>query len=243
MKQYINQSLFSQSDLDSGSLTMLGQVVHQFQVPGEYLGTVFKKNNFYGEFHLTVEEVSTSTQVNIDFSNIRSNNNENCACNKHSGMKHFTVSPKGYVLFFVSHGQGEFSVRVGQTANSRGKEEIFDSRQLNSGDIFVLTLIRPGNYFMLNTQTEGKGSITVAYPTGKEYRASYEPQEISCSNYFNPDQVEIGSSQGIIFKIQTKSRIKIEFQEPSNKDNDDGSEKKRRIKQKFDPRFVRHSKS
>lgn len=230
MKAFINRHLFTQTSLDSGSLTMLGAVIHNFPEPGEYIGTILWKEEAVGNFRLTVDEKCPDMQVNIDLPTLHRPISEEC---KSELMKHFIVNPTGYVLFHASHGAGGYAVRVGRLSEER-KEKLFESRELKAGDLFAATLIRPGTYSITNVITRARGEIVVAYPKIGEvpYRPP-KPVSIECTEKeFEPDKIKIEAAQGQVYRIRMPSRIRIELVKP-----DDGPEGARQ------PRIVGRRKS
>ena len=94
--------------------------------------------------------------------------------------------------------------------------ERFDSRQLGSADVYAVTLLRPGVYAVTNLLTQATGMITVAYPTmGQTPYRPPAPLEITCSQTaLDPADVQLQPAQGIIFRFQVPSRIKIELTQP-----------------------------
>jgi hypothetical protein len=171
MKAFINHHLFTQTSLDSGSLTMLGAVIHNFPEAGEYFGTVFRGSQTVASFRLTVDKESPAMQVNIDLATLHLPPPEPCDCKAgpHDQEHHFVVNPKGYAVFHVSRGAGGFAVRVGKVPGEY-ETKFFDSRELREGDLFAATLIRPGTYSVTNVKTGARGEVVVAYPpkVGKE---------------------------------------------------------------------------
>jgi hypothetical protein len=228
MKEFINRNLFTQTSLDSGSLTMLGAVIHNFPEPGEYHGTVLRGRDEVGNFHLTVDMECPDMQVNIDLAAIDQPDSENYDSEL---KKRLVVNPKGYAVFHVSHGTGGYAVRVGRL-DSKSKDEPFDSRELKEGDMFAATLIRPGIYSVVNANTKVRGKIVVAYSKIKKtpYRPS-DPVSIRCTKkalepgkieiertkkVLEPGKIEIEPMQGQVYHFETVSRIRIELQKPDD---------------------------
>ena len=54
MNMTFDRNLFTQIGLDSGSLTMLGSVIHQFAEAGEYRGTVRREAAGEAVFYISV---------------------------------------------------------------------------------------------------------------------------------------------------------------------------------------------
>lgn len=214
MKTIINHHLFTQTTLDSGSLTMLGSIISTLSKVGEYEIAVLRGEQVKKIMHLIVDDNCKSMQLNIDLAAPKTQSEKNCGCKKENSnqLTRFALNPQGHVLFYVSRGSGGYWVSAGMD-----NKKVFDSRQLNQGDIFVANLIRPGTYLVTNTNTQANGKIVVAYPeTGKLPFRQSGPVEIECTEVFNPDKIEIQPSQGQIYRIKSQSRIKIELVKPDN---------------------------
>lgn len=214
-KAFINHQLFTQTSLDSGAITMLGTVIHNFSESGKYLGDVLLGNRTVGKFYLTVDKECPAMQVNIDLSMLHQ------PASKHRKIieKRFVVNPKGYAVFHVSRGAGGYAVRVG-IIGEKHESGMFDSRELKKGDLFAVTLIRPGTYSVTNVNTKAKSEIVVAYPKIEKIRESYcppEPALIECTKKaFERGRIEIKPAQGQVYRFKTPSRIKIRLVRPDD---------------------------
>lgn len=234
-KAYINHHLLTQTSLDSGALTMLGTVIHNFSEPGEYKGSVILGRRTVGEFYLTVDKECKATQVNIDLSILHQ------LASKHRKIieKRFVVNPKGYAVFHVSRGAGGYAILVGKIGE-KSESGMFDSRELKKDDLFAVTLIRPGTYSVTNVNTKAKSEIVVTYPKIEKIRKPYYPPEpilIECTKKafepgkimekafeqnkstkkaFKQGRIEIKPAQGQVYHIRTQSRIKIRLVRPDD---------------------------
>jgi hypothetical protein len=215
----VNRHLFTQTSVDSGSLTMLGVVIHRFPEPGEYMGVV-ERGAEARSFRLRVDESSPAMQANVDLATLGGgdHHSDDCGCkDEETGADPtFVVNPAGYVVFYVSGGPGGYVVRVG--ALERPEAALFDSTQLEDTDLFAVTLIRPGTYSVRNMAGEARGEIVVSYPKiGKRPHRPDEPVEIVCTEKaFRPARIRIQAAQGQLYRLRTKSRIAIELVEPDD---------------------------
>lgn len=239
MKAFINQQLILQTVLDSGELAMLGAVIHSFPEPGEYHGAVLKGKQLATTFHLTIDEQSSAMQVDIDLAALtqpsasRATTPCECKDEKKPGeperAPHFTVNPRGQTLFYVSQGTGGYAVQVNRVNERR---ILFDSRELQEGDLFAATLIRPGSYAVTNAPARSKGEVIVAYP--EPGKTAYHPPEpvtieatdtglivVAGDSQTKLDKLGIKAAQGQLYRIRTPSRIRIELLKP-----DDGPKEK-----------------
>jgi len=226
MKAYINHHIFTQTSLDSGALTMLGAIIHNFPEPGIYHGTVFQGPETVALFQLLVEEDSPAMQADIDLAALKAPA-ECCDCGSegHDVEQYFSVNPKGYAVFYVSRGAGGYAVQVAKVPAEGDKEQqkkraaaAFDSRELKDGDLFAATLIRPGTYSVTNENAKATGQIAVAFPKpGKAPFRPGDPVSIECTAaVFRPAKIAIEASQGQLYRVKVPSRIKIELLKPDD---------------------------
>lgn len=232
------QHLFTQVGLDSGSLTMLGSVVHSFQEPGEYRGSVHKTDGEQAIFYITVDKNSPAAHVNIDLASLKeySGKAEKDCCDDEK-VNHFTVNPKGYVVFLVSSGSGGFSVHVRQ-AQEDPQTKVFNSQQLGKGDIFSAVLLRPGTYSVSNPlagggddgedderekptgkeQASQTAQVVVSYPEMGEtpYRPPAPVRVQVRARGFEPARINLKPAQGLVFDIKSSARIVIELVQPDD---------------------------
>jgi hypothetical protein len=217
MNMTFDRNLFAQIGLDSGSLTMLGAVIHSFREPGEYRGSVDTEDEGQAVFYISVDKESPVAQVNIDLSTLAqpSETDEKCGCE--GSQNRFSVNPKGYAVFHVSGGSGGYHVHV-RRARENSEEKIFDSRNLDDGDIFSAVILRPGTYAVTNAHTKARAQIVVPYPRIGEtaYRPPAPVRIEVTREHFEPRRLELQPGQGLLFDCKTPSRIKIELEKPDD---------------------------
>lgn len=213
MNMTFDQNLFTQIGLDSGSLTILGAVIHSFKEPGEYRGSVHQEGGDQAVFYVTVDKNSSVAQLDIDLASLTKPSDPCCE----GSQNHFSVNPKGYAVFHVSAGSGGYSVHI-RRAEENPKEKVFNSQELNEGDIFSAIILRPGTYSIANTLSNARAEVAVSYPgTGK---VAYRPPapvrvEVEPKN-FEPRRIELKPGQGLTFDCKVPSRIKIALLKPDD---------------------------
>ena len=226
----INRFLFSQTTIDSGSLTPHSTLVCKFTDPGEYQGIIMKGSGIVSRFKLNVlderpssrlsslstinsketsqltdvnKQVSdTSNQINIDLSNI---------------MSTYTLRKGDYAVFYVSTGAGGYSIEIYRF--EKGSQiKTFDSKELKDGVIFSAMVIRPGTYLITNTINDAKAELVINYPELGKMKKILIPINIeSNTKEIVPNKINIDPSQGLIFRINTLSRIRIELTKPEDR--------------------------
>jgi hypothetical protein len=209
MQPVLNRQLFTQKTFDSGSLGVLVSVVHQFGKPGRHDGIVLRNGVDAGAFSFVVDERSEAGQLSIDLATVGqpAKASDDC-CRKRE--KPLVVSPKGYVLFFVSRGAG-YSVRVG---TGDAKEAVFDSQQLTRGDLFALTLLEPTKYSAVDRLGGARGEINVRFSREDAAKLKALPPVYveATGQTFEPATIDLIATQGLVFRVQKTSRIVLEKQ-------------------------------
>ncbi|HEU5119986.1 MAG TPA: hypothetical protein VFT71_03270 [Candidatus Nitrosocosmicus sp.] len=225
MNLKINRFLFSQTNIDSGSLTTHSTIVCKFPDPKEYQGIVRKGSGIVSRFKLKVIEDKLSNNSPPSLSNIDSRNSQNVDENKQANIltsnqtnidlsnltDFYTLKKGGYAVFFVSTGIGGYSIELYQT-DKGSQTKTFDSKELRNDTIFSSMIIRPGTYLITNTVNDTKAELVVNYPELGKMRKILTPFYIECNTKeIIPNKINVDPSQGLIFKINTSSRIKIEL--------------------------------
>jgi len=236
MQAVLNREVFSTRLFDSGALGVLASVIHQFAEPAIYGVVVRRGDIVVHTLSFEVSAASQNLQLDIDLATSirdRAGREESCTCAPAGTEKHGvmpremrpTVSPKGYVLFYVSRGEGGLSVQVG---TNRSNQPVFDSTTLGKGDLFALSLLAPTKYSMENRLGRARGMIEVSMPEAAfQSLADLEPIAVEATrDAFAPPDVKASSGQGIVFRVVDAARIVIEqTQDPP----DDEPRRRRRI--------------
>ena len=210
----INRFIFSQTNLDSGSLTVLASIVHRFSEQGLHYCKIKRGNKEVGSFQILVgDEPAFPASVKIDLKLMASefpepSGSEACNC--------LNVSAGGYALFFVSSGVGGYTLEM-TMPEARGKA-VFDSQKLTGDDMFVATLLRPGAYKVTNVLTKAQAELRVTYPEIGKTKRTAEPLKLDCSEKeISPANASVNPGQGTVFSFKVPSRIKIELSSPEDR--------------------------
>jgi hypothetical protein len=231
MPVILNRQMFTTRVFDSGALGVLGSVIHQFSEPGLYEAVIRQKDATVTSFWFEVSDSSSNMQLDVDLATVarpsgpKGTSDDDCGCGGKSAPPARavpTVSPKGYVLFYVSQGDGGYSVRVGRHGSEK---PVFDSTTLGASDLFAVTLLAPTRYAMANRTGSAKGTIVVStsQTTAKNLAAMSAPQVETTRSAFSPDNLKVVSGQGLVFRILEPSRVVIEqIEDPKVEDRPDG---------------------
>jgi hypothetical protein len=233
MKTLTNVQLITRTGFDSGSLGGLAAVVHRFAEPGDHQLTILQADQPVHTLSLRVlpvgqmpaqlgQQLPSGTrptaveiplEVHLDLGQVVAPLGQLAAQPPGPALQ---VGAEGYAVFHAPTGAQGFAVQV---QPSGAPDITFDTRRLQNGDIFSVTLLRPGRYSLANASTGASGEIRVAYPVVSDtpYRPP-DPLEVQCGDSgFQPSAIELKPAQGLIFHIgNTEARIQIELVEPDD---------------------------
>ena len=215
MQPTIRHDLFTQKTIDSASLGALASTIHQFGKPGFYSGQARQGETVAASFAFTVDEQSEVRQLSIDLSALTPGRSSSCCNCDEPGDR--IVSPRGYVLFYASRGH-DYSVLVGE--RDHGKAE-FDSSRLARGDLFAVSLLEPTIYTVSDLISGGKADVTVKRdPACAKNIKSVKPVYVEVKQgSMEPAKIELASGQGLVFRIETDSRIVIKKMGPAREED------------------------
>lgn len=198
MKSILNTHVYATTSVRSASIGVLGAVIHQIPEPGRYIGTVFRDGSQILELRLSVDEAHPCAKCEIDLSRRKTafgTERAEVAC---------SVRPGGRIVFFSSGGRGGYHVCLYRMALDGQKEcKAFDSRMLSDGDLFAVTLMRPGTYAVGDELGGGHGRIRVMHPApGNGENWPSTPVHVSLTPArLDPEEVEVHPAQPVIFAV------------------------------------------
>jgi hypothetical protein len=216
MSARFNSLFLNQTTFDSASPLGSVVLVHRFDDEGEYDVELGREGEVPDRVALSVApQVKEAREVQASSVTIDS---AGAAPGTIAAQRRSKLHAGGYAAFTSMHARSSGSVIV---ARKRGEKDAeFDSRRLGEHDLFAVTLVRPGLYAVRNTLAKAKaeGRIVVTYPVVGErpYRPA-DPVDVVCTKKgFDPERLEIGPAQGIIFRFQTAAHLLVELLEPDD---------------------------
>jgi hypothetical protein len=231
MNSIADLPVFSQTSFDSGALSGLGAVVHRLTQSGEHRVTVLQGEKPIQTFPLRVLAqpvqpppgvaphalpAAGPVEVHVDLGRALAAPGRAAALLPED----LAVVEQGYAVFHAPPGSSGLAVQL-NAPQAGGGAPGFDSRKLQNGDIFAVTLLRPGRYSLTNALSSGgaQGEIRVAYPViGDQPYRPPEPLQVQVgAGGFQPSSIQLQPVQGLIFHIgDVAARIQIELVEPDN---------------------------
>jgi hypothetical protein len=213
----INTEIFMQIGLDSGALTLLGAVAHPVHEPGPYWGVVLRDGEEVAGFGFVVAEEGR-TQLDVDVAKVAGAGRTGAGrtgcgcCTDPDADPHLRAG--GMLLVHVGSGRGAYAVVV-SAGEGDARRVVFDSRQLEKGDLFTATVLRPGRYAVTNTVNGARAELEVRYPERRrESLRAAEPVQVRAGDRFDPERLTVQPTQGQVYAAETAARVVIELVEP-----------------------------
>jgi len=224
----VNRHVFTTRVFDSGALTVLATVIHQFADPGKYIVSIRRDDAVVGSTRFEVV-ADGPMQLNIDLAAggipgkaspfERSARTKDCNC---GGAAHAAsaaampagapppkvVSPQGFVQFHVSHGEGRLSAQVRKEQTDK---ILFDTTLLGTGDLFAVSLLAPAKFTLANTAGTATGSVTVTFSkeVARKIKQTTPVFADVSKSAFTPKDLQVSSGQGLVFRVQDAARIVV----------------------------------
>lgn len=218
MAQFVNTFALSTQSISSRAIGPLGMVAHRVDTPGRYLGRVRHGDEEVARLDLTVVDEPGQAQADIDLSKLVPRPGA-----QQRNPARFKISREGYALFFVSTGAGGYGVSLEGPVKEGDDDKprrVFDSRELGKGDLFVVTLLRPGQWIARAEGAPEEADITVSYPEPgkKSYRPADQATPIEAgARGMRPAALKIGPGAGVVFQIAYQpAAITVALSEPDD---------------------------
>ncbi|MGC1511089.1 hypothetical protein [Ketobacter sp.] len=216
MSLRLNRHVLEQTRYDSGLLGQLGFVVHPYPDAGHYKVEIYRHDKLQQALLIDVNASSGDSQLSIDLAATEHKRppQDPCCCDDDSGSNYKSrqLAKGGYALFYVGSGSGGYHVKS-YALDPDSKQDSFDSTRLNRGDLFGITLIRPGHYHVTNTPKKRHGKISVEAVSAS--KTPYQPPEalqIEVDTLTdNNKAVTLTQAQGMVFHASQDDRILIEL--------------------------------
>jgi hypothetical protein len=204
----LNRPVFTQSEFDSGALTVLTALFHRFAEAGTYEALVRRDGRLVARVPIEVAGEHATRQVNVD---LAADAGDRGCCAEHSGER---LAIGGVAGFHASRGTGRYTVTVTVMDSAKGaKRTLLDSeKQVPEGDVFAVTLVRPGHYSL-----SGAGSSTVAVNVtlpkpGGDYRPD-RPALLTLGGdgKFDRDSLRISSGHTVVVHCVAAARLRVKL--------------------------------
>lgn len=216
----LNRPLFALSKFDSSALTVLTTFLHSFSKVGQYDVAVRRAGKVVRRLAVNILEDAAEQQHNVDLAKL-DDAGHGCGC----GAKDtFALKLGGVMGFYASTGTAKYTVMVKYSNDSEKTKTIVadSSREVPQGDLFALTLVRPGLYRLEDLKQKSESEVTVRLPKGqKDYKPGLaKVLSIGKQSLKECGPLEIFSGQSLVFHCEAAAHIRAELV----KDDESGGE-------------------
>jgi hypothetical protein len=195
----LNQPVFSQQTFDSSAITVLATLYHRFENPGDYDLIIQRDGRVIHRTNVHIEKEDAPLQENIDL-----------ASGKLDTAPGYRLRAGGVMGFYASRGTGRYTVRISQILEKEKRTLLDSAEVIPAGDLFSVTLVRPGTYHILSDENKILFRIHISLPKeGKHRTDQAEVVEVSEGGQYNPSTVRLLAGQTVVFHCLSPSRIRI----------------------------------
>lgn len=225
----INTYALQHNPIESSKIGVLGSVAAVLQNEGTYLGTVLRNGSEVGSFRINVGKDLPETQADVDMAVMAKDAvpevKEGCCPDDKSDAAQaanretvYNVAQGGYMVLHASQGQGNFQAVVDFVPHDGGERvDFFNSDELRRGNIFIATLLRPGQYQLMEHVQGSQGTVHVAYPPepSGDYVAP-EPLEVQVNGGGELGNFNLQPTQSMVFYImQARASLSLNLMNPT----------------------------
>ncbi len=204
----LNRAVFSVRPYESRALTVLTTLFHHFSEAGNYELFVRRGGAVIYRAAVLVGETGAQQQINLDLAALEQERPRDC-CDHEDGPR-YTLGVNSVMGFYVSQGTGAYSVEIARTEHKE-RRALNSAELIPAGDLFAVTLVRPGVYRAVEEQSGAEAQIRVAHPDPKGYRKGEVTLFTFSGRDFKPKRAEIVSGHSLLFRCETPARIRVEL--------------------------------
>src|SRR5680860_819034 len=210
----LHRPVFTQHRFASYSLTVLATLVHRFTETGTYQVAVSGRGRTRIDT-LTVKEGAAHRQVNIDMAKPGNApgqlGSQGCCCEPAAGRE---LAPGGVVAFYASTGTGSYEVTITQLGEREKRVVLSSAESLPAGDLFAVTLVRPGTYEVRDESSTASAEVYIWIPKGERIRTEHVELLRLGEAGFEPDSLRLHAGQSIIIECGHDARVVVELRDP-----------------------------
>ena len=209
-KAVLNRAVFTRRAFDSRALTVLATLIHHFQEVGDCDLFVQRGGQVVFRTHVHVVAEDAPRQIDVDLAALPQAET-GCGC---EGAAGYTLAAGGVMTFHAAEGIGQYVVKITRRSG-REKHVVLDSSEvIPAGDLFAVTLVRPGTYEVRGPRSSGR--IHVSLPKKDEGYRPDQPVlvELTKRGTFKPRAVRILAGQTVVFLCTIPAQISVEMARP-----------------------------
>ena len=195
----LNRPVFAQQGFDSSAITVLTTLFHRFERAGDYDLIIQRDGQVIHRTNVRIEEQDAPLQENIDMASERLDRDPG-----------YRLAAGGVMGFYASEGTGRYTVRISQI-QEREKQTLLDNTEVvPAGDLFAVTLVRPGTYEVSNEDGKAVCTVEVSLPQGEKHRTEEAVViEVGEGGSYKPRTARLLAGQTVVFHCTAPARIRL----------------------------------
>ncbi|NHB69804.1 hypothetical protein [Perlabentimonas gracilis] len=189
MKTILNRNLLENTNFTSDTLSPFSFLVHSLVKAGTYSLEIYENNRLVYTNQIISANENNETGLNIDLH-----------LNSLSSQKgSFLINgDHAYLLFYNSQAFTKNRVVIKDKTNI-----VFDSNTPKKGDLFILNLLKPGEYILKSNSLKTSMKLNVLYPDLKRDKVSDSLTKINldAKSIREKDSQPLLPNQGIVIQL------------------------------------------
>lgn len=196
----LNRPVFAQRAFDSRALTVLTTLFHRFPEAGDCDLRIWRDERLIHRAHVRVVAEGAPLQLHLDLAALQETGGP------------YALAVGGVIGFYVSRGVGRYRVEIAQLTHREKVVRLDNSQVIPEGDLFAVTLVRPGIYRVLQVEGRGEGEIRVRLPGKERYRPDQATRvTVGKEGIMEPRGVEILAGQSVVFWCTVPTSLRVEW--------------------------------
>lgn len=206
----LNRAVFNRRALQVNALPVLTTLIHRFPDAGSYELFVFRDGSLIHRAPVQVVDGGVF-QININLAGAMD--------------ERFVIAPGGALGFFAGSGLAAYSVRVDRVSGKERVTVLDSTNGVPAGDLFAVTLVRPGRYRVTDAANKIDGVVVVdmpptpkfvrqpgvaATPPRQRYRTDQPTAVTIAPGEMKPKEVRILAGQTVVFQCTVASSLRVE---------------------------------
>jgi len=201
MTMFINQAVLNTVNMKSDALGVLDSIAHPFQYPGQYQGQVMVGKTMVARFVIDIRAEGNGEQVTVNLDEVTKNKK----VTRLTGGKADGKVPV-YALFHATSARDYHVIIKG----SDGKSVVFDSRKLDTGDIYIVMPVQPGDYDIGDGKKSlAKLNVAQAKPGDKAQIMERGAALKVTKEGIKGGTIKIMSGQPVTFEMERKGAVHL----------------------------------
>jgi hypothetical protein len=215
----LNRAVFAARPYSSDALTVLTTLFHHFPEAGSFEIFISRNGALVSRLNLRVALENAPNQHNIDMAMLAA---DEPGCETEPD---YLLHVGGFIGFHASSGSDSYSVVVRQLGEREKRTLLVSNAEIPAGDLFAVTLVRPGAYRVMDSLNKNEAVVHVAAPQVPPRERLRAPRATDARERYRPDQatlvevrkegfsekeMRLMAGQSVVFLCNAPAKIQLE---------------------------------